>query len=151
MLGKVSVQVTIAKAFGGDFDVKLRALVEDKRSVNSFGKGYGKLYVKPKHEIKFDTLQFICDVHDKYENLEESNSFVLSDLEANFIKGIRKDGTEYYAIQVKLGNEEVPLYRTFYLSSMQIFTLKKRLQPVYEFTQSDKTDEDLDTVVNSEE
>ena len=145
MFGRISVQFTLVKnSFTGDIEVKTKALLRSKASLQNFKKGYGSMFVKINHDIKLETLQFLAEVvYDKIEELDEKNSLTINDLPAQFVKGKRKDGSVYYCILVTLGNDEYPMVRAFYLNDMQVIRLENKFKSPYQFTESELNEDQI--------
>ncbi len=141
MEGKITVKCSIAKDFSGELVVRSRAIVKNLKTTSAFGKNYGDLQVKPKYEIKFDTLQYLASLHNQMQNLDDKGGIVFENLEASYYYAKKLNSDEiYYAIRVNLGTKENPMPRTFYLSAMQQETLKT-MKLEYKFDESEYVEE----------
>ena len=141
MNGKITVKCAITKDFSGELVVRSRAIVKNLKTTSAFGKNYGDLQVKPKYEVKFDTLQYLASLHNKMQNLDDKGGITFENLDANYFYSKKLNSDEvYYAIRVNLGTNDKPMPRTFYLSAMQQETLKT-MKLEYQFDEAEYIEE----------
>ncbi len=150
MKGKIDVNCVISKSFNGDFTVTTHALVKNLSTTNNYSKNYDFLRVKPKHELKFDAVQYLASLRDQLNELDNKGGIIFKDLECEFIYAKRKNTDDYYyALIINLGTEEEPMIRAFYLTTLNVKTLKK-MKLEFKFTESEYDYEDSEDDDNQE-
>jgi len=152
MKGKIDVEVRLnINAFTQEKRVSMFAKVKVLNSAFD-GTSYGEIEVKPKHEISFSTANYLAMATGKKFDLRaKCPMVVLTNREAEFIKGVRTDGTEYYAVLVNLAEKDKePMMRMFYLKYMDAKSVKE-FGSLYEFTTDTRDIEALDTPEITEE
>lgn len=126
MKGKIDVVCVISKDFSGEYKVSTKAILKDKKASNVFGKGYGNLQIKIRHDFSFDMLQAIAAEKGLLDHLEDKGGFVLYGLDADFVYAKAKNTDNYYhVIFVNFGTEANPMIRSFYINKHQEITLSK--------------------------
>ncbi|MFI3329370.1 MAG: hypothetical protein R3Y05_02645 [bacterium] len=142
MKGKIDVNCVISKSFNGEFTVTTHALVKNLSTANNYSKNYDFLRVKPKHDLKFDAVQYLASLRNQLNELDNKGGIIFKDLDCEFIYAKRKNSDEYYhALIINLGNEEEPMIRAFYLTALNVKTLKK-MKLEFQFTESEYDFED---------
>lgn len=137
MKGKIDVNCVISKEFSGDLAVKTAAIIKNINTSNSFGKNYGDLRVKPKFELKFDTVQYLASVHNQLNEMDNKGGIIFKGLECDFIYAKQKNTDDFYhALVINLGTTEKPMIRTFYLKTLQVETLKS-MKLEFKFTKTE--------------
>lgn len=147
MKGKIDVNCVISKEFSGELAIKSQAIIRNLNTTSTFGKNYGNLRVKPKHELKFDTVQYLASIHNQLNELDNKGGIIFKDLECDFIYAKQKNRDEFYhALIINLGTKDKPMMRTFYLTTMQVETLSA-MKLEFKFTKTDFEidDEESDT------
>lgn len=145
MKGLIDVTSVITRNFQGEMVVNTIAIVKDLKTNMPYGKNYGNLQVKPRHELKFDTVQYLAGLHNMRQNLDDKGGIKFTKLEADFIYAKQKNSDEWYhVIIVNLGTVDTPINRAFYLTSRQEASLKT-MKLEYEFTKTERVlDEESD-------
>lgn len=99
-------------------------------------------------EIKFDTVQYLASIHNQLPDLDNKGGILFKDLDCDYIYAKRRNSEEYYhALIINLGTKLLPMVRAFYLSSMQVQTLKA-MKLEFNFT---KTEFEIDDEDNTED
>lgn len=147
MKGKIDVNCIISKDFSGELVVKTKAIIKNMKQSSVFGKGYGNLQVKIKHDFSFDTLQAIAADKGMLDHLDDKGGIMFYGLEAEYVQAKAKNSDrEYKVILVNFGTKENPLIRCFYLNQKHEITLKA-FQLEYPFTKNAEIDvESVETI-----
>lgn len=146
MKGKINVNLILnVNQFTQEKSVKMVAKLKILNPAFE-GSEYGEMELKPKHQITYPTAQYLLFGEGKKFDLREKCPLVeLRNRDCEFIKGKKKDGSEFYAVLVNLakpGKEE--MIRIFYLRYMDIKSVKE-YGTLYEFTEDERNVDNLDT------
>ena len=145
----VNVVLTASEnRFNNQKEVKMAALVRVRNTAFQ-GSTYGILEVPAYHNPKYSTAQYLSMLYGKTLNYENKTvKITLENLPCEYIKGKRKDGTDYYAVLVNLNGKtgEDAMMRIFYLDSQQV-RIVNDFKPEFEFIESEyeEADEEEDT------
>ena len=155
MKSKIKIQLVMNVGFNDEKTVKMNCLFKINNPVFK-GTNYGVVELEPKHQVKPNTATILALSQGKTFNLEgkkKSDKVILENVEAEFIKGTRTDGSEYMAVLCNLNNSKTrPMMRIFYLDTPVINAIKDYGCP-YEFEMRERQidDESVDTPDDSEE
>lgn len=155
MKGKIQIQLTMNEGFNGEKTVKMQALLKINNPQFK-GTSYGIVELDPKHQLKPNTATILALSQGKVFKIEgkkKSDRVILDNVQAEFIKGSREDGSEYMAVLCNLNNsKDSPMMRIFYLDKPVINAVNTYGCP-YEFTEGERhIDEDeVDTPDEVEE
>ena len=154
MKGKIQIQLTMNEGFNGEKTVKMQALLKINNPQFK-GTNYGIVELDPKHQLKPNTASILALSQGKtfkIEGKKKSDRIVLDNVEAEFIKGSREDGSEYMAVLCNLNNSKTsPMMRIFYLDKPVINAVNDYGTP-YKFTEGERhiDEETVDTPDDSE-
>lgn len=155
MKGTIQVQLVMGIGFNDDKTVRMQALLKINNPAFK-GTNYGIVELEPKHQLKPNTATILALSQGKIFKIEgkkKSDKVILDNVEADFIKGKREDGSEYMAVLCNLNNSKTkPMMRIFYLDAPVANAINEYGSP-YEFTEGErKIDEgEVDTLDDSEE
>jgi hypothetical protein len=131
----VKIQLVMNVGFNDEKSCKMHCLLKINNPAFK-GTNYGVVELEPKHQLKPNTATILALSQGKIFNLEgkkKSDKVVLDNINAEFVKGHRTDGSEYYAVLCNLNNSKTrPMMRIFYLDDPVINAVKDYGCP-YEF------------------
>ena len=149
MRGKINVALTMNVGYNNVKTVNMQALLKIKNPEFN-GTNYGVLEIDPKHQVKPNTATILALSQGKTFKLDEkkkSDKIILENVPAEYIKGKREDGTEYFAILCNLNKSTTrPMMKIFYLNDSE-HDAALDFGTLYEFTEGKSIDEEtVDTV-----
>ena len=108
MEGFITVQCKVKMEDNkGERPVVSRAIFYNPNSPYSKN-GYGSVKAKPKYEVPFSKLRYVCAQKNMLASLDEKEGAVFTRCPATFFKTLNADGTYTYKVRVSFGTKDMP-------------------------------------------
>lgn len=114
--------------------------------------GHGSVKAKPKYEVTFSKLRYVCAAKNMLASLDEKDGVVFPKCPANFFKVKNDDGSYTYKVRVSFGTKEMPIERTFKVSKADTLYFETFIdKDKFTLVEYDDEDQDAADLEESEE